>query len=355
MLFSKKRIIKHKYIFTLLAVSFIATLLVLQSFFRMRSEVRHAVWVQEQCEFQMAYTIATESMMEGICYVGIDLDQGGKEWEASMPEIMQGILTASVEYEETDDIKQCLLQYIWGDYTQIHFPLADGNRISLRQGEKAFYIGKKFLPDVIEKNGDRFLKINGELIKVTGILDDNTGKGADDRLLLFGRDTSEEMIRQLKNNLVLFRYYCDSTEKKEEFERFADWLSKKNGETYLVVQEWPYSYTTDSFFVMSFVEKAIWPIIFCCICNCLLIMQVYIRKMKHNLYIRRMCGMSWLQLSCLIGADYGIILIPAAVLIGIINRQAVPILLGSVVLLIMFTFLSLNIIKHVLNAKGRHL
>jgi hypothetical protein len=296
-------------------------------------------------------------------YLNIELGQEDEEWKASlpeikasMPEIEQGVLVTKVCYEASDNTRDSLVSYVFGDYTQIHFPLTDGTVIDLEQGEEALYIGIQFLSDVIEKNGERFLDINGELIRVSGVLDDITGKGEDSRIFIFGCDASEEIIRQLETNSVCVEYYCDETEQKEEFEQFVEWLSQNSDLNYCIVQEdssYYDFYESDSSFVMIFVEKAVLPIIFCCICNCLLIIQVYIRQMKRNLYIRRMCGMSWLQMSCLIGSDYGIILIPSAVLIGIVRKQTVPIFLGSVILLFLFSALSAVMIRFMLNTKGR--
>jgi len=354
MVYSKTRIHKYKNIFILLAVSFTAMLLMFSLILSARDKMQHAHWVQEQCEFRNAFEMCWESCEDDALQDKVT----GEELFRTIPELTDGILTIEMFFDTSDLTKYSQLKYVVGDYSQITYPLQSGERISLENGESAFYIGEAYVSDLIETQQGSFLNLGGIDLKVTGILDDITGKGKDERLLLFGKDIPEELLlriqRNLENNNVRICYFSNKTEGEKEAEEVLSWIDQNRACHFSVL---PYdqgiAYTENPSLPMAFLNKAFYPVLICCICNCLIVINVYVKKMKQNIFIRRMCGMTYIQMVVMVGSDYVLLLLPALIVIGVISGQPVRLFILGMLMVIVFALLSVALVRRAYLKEGR--
>lgn len=354
MIFHKKRLYRYKNIFILLAVSFMAMLFMLLLILTILDKKQHAQWVQEQCDFQNAYIMDWE-----YCGDSDDInDVIGKRLTESLPELSKGVMAIQVSVEGSDSAQGGQLQYLVGDYSQIAYPLEKGGVISLQNGENAFYVGEAYRPFLTERGGMQTLNLDGTDLPVCGILDDITGKGEDERLLLFGKDITDKLLEKiqasLENNQVQILYYSDDSDVKEDINSILEWISQnKNYQFTAVPYDQSIIYEVGSSVVMSFFKWAVYPVFVCCICNCLMIINVYVKRMKQNIYICRMCGMTYAQLAMMIGSDYGILLLPSVLVVGIFFGQFIKILLFGILMAAVFALLSLVFIRQEFRREGR--
>lgn len=355
-LLSKTRIFKYKNIFILLEISFIAISLIMELILSAQDKIKYTKRIQEQCEFQTSYQIYWESSSDN----NLKHKVTGKELYESIPEFLYGILVISIPFDESDLMKDFQLQYIFGDYSQINYPLISGENININEEENELFVGIYYLPYIIENNGKKFLNIGNSNLEVTGVLEDITGKGMDKRILFLGKEIPDKLfnkfMKYLENNAVNIYYFSNYSEGEKEIQQVLDWINQnKDYKFYASFYDQKFDYEYKSSISMTFLEKSFFPILLCCICNCLLIINIYVKKMKKNIYIRRICGMSYIQIALLIGSDYTILLLPSFVLIEIINKQLNNFILIDFLLIIAFVMFSILMIKREFKKEGRYM
>lgn len=350
------RVIKHKRIFGLLSLSFGMMLLMVFLYMDMRNKDRMAEQVQRQCEFQTAYSIESN-------YCGDDAaaeQVTGEHMLRTLPDITKGVLVVNIVLDETDDMEECKLSIIFGDYSQVSYPLSSGELLCLQAEENAFCIGQKYKA-YLKKNNTRepVLDLEGTDMKVSGILADITGRGEDDRLLLFGKDMlsetlNDDLMGALQNNTCYIEYFSNQSETAQELNRILNWLNQNPSFHYYEEEiDQSIAYTYNPSLISYFTEKLLYPILFCCFCNCCLIINVYVKRMKSNIYIRRILGMRYIQIMGMIGCDYLICIFPCIFLIGIISGQLVRCLLAGLAMTCIFALLTACIIRRTFLKEGR--
>lgn len=354
MIFSKTRIYKYKNTFILLAASFTAMLIMFSLILSVQDKMRHAQWVQEQCEFRNAFEMSWESCEDDTLQNNVT----GEELFRSIPELSAGMLVIEVFFDASDLTKYSQLQYVLGDYSQAAYPLQSGGNISLENGENAFYIGESYLPYLIESEEGEFLNLGGVNLEVTGVMDDITGKGRDERLILFGKDVPEDLLlkiqQSLENNQVRICYFSNKPEGEKEADKVLSWINQNRLYHFSISpydQNPAYEYHTS--LPMTFFKWAFYPILICCICNCLIIINVYVKKMRQNIFIRRMCGMTYMQLVVMIGSDYGLLLLPAVVVTGAVSGQFAGLFIIGMLMAVVFALFSMVLIRREFRREGR--
>lgn len=348
---------KYNSIFVMLCISYIVTLLLAGVILRIEYDRRFAQWVQQQCSFRSAYRInLTETGDEDA------MRMQANEVFSSIPQIRDGILSLSMWYDDDELMQSCRVSYLFGDYGQIDYPLADGQRLSVKDGEDALFIGQKYLRDIRREDGEEFLYIHGNRLHVNGILADITGYKADDRILLFGNGYPQDLKDMLGkeftswNNIVV-EYFSNLTghteEAEEETEDIRQWLERVSGEIYETESfEQTGSYTGVNPFGNLFIRFAIYPVLLCCLVNCLYLMCVYIKSRQRETAIRRMCGISYIRIAAMTGSDYAVIFLPTAAMTGLVTRFFAQMLALGAVMTVLLTLFSIGIMRINFMRKG---
>lgn len=355
-LLSKTRICKYKNVFILLEISFVAVSLILELILSVQNDIKYTKWVQEQCEFQTSYQIYWESSEND----NLNYQVTGKELYESIPELSYGILLISIPFDKSDLMENTQLQFIFGDFSQLNYPLISGENINLNEEKNELFIGVNYLPYIIEKNEKQFLNLGNTDLEVTGILEDITGKGIDKRILFFGKKIPDQLfdrlLKYLENNAVIINYFSNHSEGEKEIQQVLDWINQNKAYNfYASFYDQRFDYEYKSSISMIFLEKSFFPILLCCICNCLLAINIYVKKMKYNIYIRRICGMSYMQIALLIGSDYSILLFPSFIFISIFSKQLRNFSLYGILMIIIFVMISILMIKHEFKKEGRYM
>lgn len=347
------KIKKSNGILIMLCVSFIVTLLLAGVGLRMEYDRRYALWVREQCMFQSAYWIDC---------TGIEDENGGMQADeilSSIPAVRHGVLSISMWYDGDELTQSCRVSYLFGDYGQIAYPLADGRRLSVKDGENALFVGQKYLNDIQREHGEEFLNIHGNLLHVDGILADMTGHKADERILLFGSGYPQDLKDMLGEEFVgwgniVIEYFSNLPEHKEEVEEIRLWLSHVTGGNFETRSFQQADADAGSFsFGNAFICFAIYPVLICCFVNCLFLIGIYVRSRERETAIRRMYGMSYCRIAVMTGSDYAVILLPAAALTGLVTGFFAQVLVIGAILTILFTFISVGIMRIDFMRKGR--
>lgn len=353
MVIYRTRIRKNKSIFILLVISFAVTLLMLLSILDIYSKEKYAQMVQKQCEFKTAYQLDWEAREEENSSRAIT----GEELIATMPDVSQGILSISVFLDESEYMEFCQLQYLFGDYEQLTFPLQAGGKVCVDRDKTAFYVGERYIPYLIKRSDENFLNLDGAELLINGVLADITAKGRDDRLILLGKGVPEILKEKLQSSLecnqVVIRYFSNEADCQQDIENILAWLGQKTDYQFEVSSyDQMLSYNYNSALNMYFLEKAFYPILICCLCNVFLIVRVYIKKMRKAMFIYRTCGMNYKQLALMVGTDYSIVLLPVVLLMGALHGQLEKLLILGVILWGLFTFISIGLIRWEFNKEG---
>lgn len=348
----RSRIKKYKLIYILLCISFMVTILLAGIALWMEYDKRYTQWVRDQYAFQYAYSIEYMAAKEA---EKIPED----EILSSMPQIRHGVLFIEIEYN-TDELAQAdRVSYLFGDYGQVAYPLADGGKLEIQSGESGVFVGGKHLDDMLEKDGERYLSVYGNLLLVDNILADVTGMGLDERILIFGIDYPQVLkhmlCRALHNGNAHIQYVSNSPAYREELEQIAAWYKEVCPGEYVTEPIDP-SMQYDSGMLSlgtAFISMAVYPALLCCLCNCLLLVRLYARSMQRNMAIRRMCGMSYLRIAVMTAADYSIIFAPAVLIAGLLNGYMVEMLALGSCMTFLFSIASVAVLRAGFIKKGR--